>query len=68
LSLCASDALHLAVAERIGAILAAFDVKLTACARALGLEVPGYSLPLRTPDPLDIAIDRRLEARLRRSK
>lgn len=41
LSLRAPDALHLAIAGRIGAILGTFDTKMAVCARALGLDVAG---------------------------
>ncbi len=33
------DALHIAIAERVGATLATFDVKMAAAARVIGLPV-----------------------------
>ena len=40
LPLRAPDALNIAIAQRIGASLLTFDVKMAACARALGVDVP----------------------------
>ncbi len=39
LTLRAPDAIHLAIAERLDAVLATFDTRMAACARGLGVTV-----------------------------